>query len=148
MAQHSYDVAATSKAPPEVVFAVLADAPGWARWARGVRRATWEVEGDPAPGGIGAVRALGAGRRALSRERIVAFDPPHHLAYVIDSGPVPVRGYRADVRCTPEPGGGTRITWTGSWTTRVPVVSTLLTRMVQGFATGAAREAERIAGIG
>lgn len=144
MGTHSYDIEATSTAPVDVVFAVIADAPGWSRWNRSIERATWEVEGDPPPGGVGAVRALGASRGPLSRERIVAFDAPHHLAYVIDSGPMPVKDYRADVRLSTTADGGTHISWTGSWTTRVPGVSGFLTKMVRGFAVGAAREAERL----
>ena len=144
MGTHAYDITAVSSAPIETVFAVIADAPGWSRWNRAIRRAAWEVEGVPAPGGVGAVRALGAAKGPLSRERIVAFDPPRHLAYVIDSGPMPVRDYRADVRLTVTDDGGTSISWIGSWSTRVPGVSGFLTRTVQGFASGAAREAERI----
>ncbi|MBU3701395.1 MAG: SRPBCC family protein [Acidimicrobiia bacterium] len=144
MGSHAYDITETSTAPVDVVFAVLADAPGWSRWNRSIARASWEVQGDPAPGGVGAVRALGAAKGPLSRERIVAFDPPRHLAYVIDSGPMPVRGYRADIRLGPAPDGGTTIHWVGSWSTRVPWVSGFLTRTVRGFAIGAAREAERI----
>jgi hypothetical protein len=102
------------------------------------------VDGDPAPWGIGAVRALGANSGPLSKERIVEFNAPTHQAYVIVSGPMPVKGYRADVRLTSTPEGGTHISWTGSWSTRVPGVSGFLTKMVRGFATGAAREAERI----
>lgn len=146
MAQHSYDIEAVSDAPLEVVFEVIADAPGWSRWNTTIKRATWEVEGDPAPSGIGAVRAFGAGWGPLSRERIVAFQPPTHLAYVIDSGPMPVRDYRADVRLSPTTDGGTRISWKGTWSTKVPGISSMLTRMVRGFAVGAAREAERLSG--
>jgi len=144
MGTHSYDITVVSTAPIETVFDVIADAPGWSRWNRAIQRATWEVEGDPAPGGVGAVRALGASKGPQSRERIVAFDPPRHLAYVIDSGPMPVRDYRADVRLSVTAEGGTLISWTGAWSTRVPGVSGFLTRTVRGFATGAAREAERL----
>lgn len=144
MGSHSYDITETSAAPIDGVFAVLADAPGWSRWNRSIARATWETEGDPAPGGVGAVRALGAARGPVSRERIVAFEPPRHLAYVIDSGPMPVRDYRADIHLESTPDGGTTIHWVGSWSTRVPGVSGFLTRMVRGFAVGAAREAQRL----
>jgi hypothetical protein len=90
------------------------------------------------------VRALGAKSGPLSKERIVEFNAPTHQAYEIVSGPMPVKGYRADVRLTSTPDGGTHISWKGSWTTRVPGVSGFLTKMVRGFATGAAREAERL----
>lgn len=144
MGQHRYDIEATSTAPIETVFEVIADAPGWSRWNRTISRASWDVEGDPAPWGVGAVRALGANKGPLSRERIVEFDAPNHQAYVIVSGPMPVKGYRADVRLTSTDDGGTHISWKGSWSTRVPGVSGFLTKMVRGFATGAAREAERL----
>jgi len=144
MGKHSYDIEAVSTAPIELVFEVIADAPGWSRWNKSIGRASWEVVGDPAPWGIGAVRALGAKSGPLSKERIVEFNAPTHQAYVIVSGPMPVKGYRADVRLTSTPDGGTHISWKGSWTTRVPGVSGFLTKMVRGFATGAAREAERL----
>ena len=144
MANHSYDIEATSTAPIELVFEVIADAPGWSRWNKSIGRASWETEGDPAPWGVGAVRALGANSGPLSKERIVEFDAPTHQAYVIVSGPMPVKGYRADVRLTSTPEGGTHISWKGSWKTRVPGVSGFLTKMVRGFAVGAAREAERL----
>jgi len=144
MGKHSYDIEAVSTAPIELVFEVIADAPGWSQWNTSIGRASWEVEGDPAPWGTGAVRALGAKSGPLSKERIVEFNAPTHQAYEIVSGPMPVKGYRADVRLTSTPEGGTHISWKGSWTTRVPGVSGFLTKMVRGFATGAAREAERI----
>lgn len=144
MANHSYDIEATSTAPIELVFQVIADAPGWSRWNKSIGRAAWETEGDPAPWGVGAVRALGAKSGPLSKERIVEFDAPTHQAYVIVSGPMPVKEYRADVRLTATPEGGTHISWKGSWKTRVPGVSGFLTKMVRGFAVGAAREAERL----
>lgn len=146
MGAHSYDIEATSSAPIETVFEVIADAPGWSQWVPSISRAEWETEGDPAPWGVGAVRALGASRGPLSRERIVAFESPHHLAYVIVSGPMPVKDYRADVRLTSTDDGGTHISWTGSWSAWVPGASRFLTKMVRGFATGAAREAERRVG--
>jgi uncharacterized protein YndB with AHSA1/START domain len=146
VASHSYDIEATSSAPIESVFEVIADAPGWSRWNRTITRATWDTEGDPAPGGVGAVRALGANRGPLSLEKIVDFDAPNHLAYVIVSSPMPVKGYRADVRLTATADGGTHISWKGTWSAWVPGVSSLLTKMVRGFAEGAAREAERLQG--
>ena len=144
MANHSYDIEAKSSAPIDLVFEVIADAPGWSRWNKSIGRASWDVEGDPAPWGVGAVRALGAKSGPLSRERIVEFEAPTHQAYVIVSGPMPVKDYRADVRLTSTDDGGTHISWKGSWSTKVPGVSGFLTKMVQGFATGAAKEAQRL----
>jgi uncharacterized protein YndB with AHSA1/START domain len=141
----SYEVSALSAAPPEKVFEVLADGAGWSRWAGAmVVRSWWEREGSPPPGGVGAIRALGL-KQVGSREEIVAYDPPHHLAYVILSG-LPVRGYRADVRLTPE-GDGTRITWGGSFTPKLPgtgvALRLFLTTTVGSFARRLAAHAAR-----
>jgi hypothetical protein len=107
-----------STAPPDQVFAVLADGAGWSRWAGPmIVKSWWEREGTPPPGGVGAIRALGM-KRVGSREEIVAYDPPTHLAYTILSG-LPVRDYRADVRLTPD-GSGTRIEWSGAFTAKAP----------------------------
>lgn len=141
----TYEVSATSAAPPERVFALLADGAGWSRWAGPVVvRSWWARQGEPAPGGVGAVRALGLGRVG-SREEIVAYDPPRHLAYVLLSG-LPVRSYRADVHLEPA-GAGTRIVWRGAFTPRLPGTAGLLRRFllstVGGFARRLARAAER-----
>jgi uncharacterized protein YndB with AHSA1/START domain len=114
----SYEVSGRSDAPPDKVFELLADGAGWSRWAGPmIVKSWWEREGSPAPGGVGAIRALGLGKVG-SREEIVAYDPPTHLAYTILSG-LPVRDYRADVRLSPE-GTGTRIEWSGTFTPKVP----------------------------
>ena len=48
----SYEVTAWFAAPTERVFALLADATSWPRWAGPlVGSVIWEREGDPAPGG-------------------------------------------------------------------------------------------------
>src|SRR5215831_4397687 len=108
----AFKVEATSSAAPEAVFALLADGAGWSRWAGPlIRRSAWDREGRPPPGGVGAVRKLGA-PPIYSREEIVEYDPPRHLAYTILSGQ-PVREYRADVRLRPD-GAGTRIEWGAS----------------------------------
>ena len=114
----TYQVVGHSAAPPEKVFEVLADGAGWSRWAGPmVMKSWWEREGTPAPGGVGAIRALGS-KRVGSREEIVAYEPPKHLAYTILKG-LPVRDYRADVYLTAD-GDGTRIEWSGVFTPKVP----------------------------
>jgi uncharacterized protein YndB with AHSA1/START domain len=118
VSRSSYRVEGRSDAAPEKVFEMLADGAGWSRWAGPtIVRSWWEREGTPAPGGVGAIRALGLGRVG-SREEIVAYAPPTHMAYTILSG-LPVRDYRADVRLTPD-GTGTRIEWSGTYTPKVP----------------------------
>jgi hypothetical protein len=143
MAERSYDIQVDSSAPIEIVFEVIADAPGWARWVKGISRSEYEVEGDPAPGGVGAIRSMGASRGKRSRELVVAYEEPTHYAYEIVSGVVPVKRYRADVRLIPTD-TGTHISWSGSWNSWLPGIQFVLTKMVGGFAAGAAREAERL----
>lgn len=147
----SYAVTARSRAPREQVFRLLADATSWPRWAGPlIVRGWWEREGQPPPGGVGAIRRLGFGA-ASSREEIVAYDPPASLGYRILSG-LPVRDYLATVRLTPE-GDGTRIDWSGQFRPLVPgtggLLRAFLVAMLGRFARGlaAAAEAEQPAPI-
>jgi|SRR5205823_12439942 len=133
----TYEVTARSAAAPEKVFALLADGAGWAEWAGPmVVRSWWEREGEPRPGGIGAIRRLGLGK-ASSREEIVAYDAPHHLAYTWLTR-FPVRNYRADVRLEPD-GTGTRIVWGGTFTPAFPGGGALMRRFFLGTLGGIAR---------
>ncbi len=143
MAEKGYDIVVHAAAPPSVVFGVLADGPGWVRWTS-LGHATYEVEGDPAPHGVGAIRLLGAGFGPRSREQVVEYRPDEHFAYVSLSGPLPMKDYRADVRLSPE-ADGTRIHWKGSFRSSVPGMGWFISRMVNGFATGLVAESERIA---
>ncbi len=144
MTEHRYHVDGYSTAPPDVVFAVLADGPGWAVWAPGVKAASYEREGEPAPHGVGAIRRFGAGRGPVSREQVIAYEAPSSFSYVSLSGPLPWKGYRADVRLTPGPSGaGTMIEWTGSFHSRVPGLGAFIHRTVNGFAKGLVAESER-----
>jgi uncharacterized protein YndB with AHSA1/START domain len=144
-ARTSYDVTARSSASPERVFALLADGAGWSRWAGPmVVRSWWEREGEPAPGGVGAIRRLGL-RRLSSREQIVDYAPPRRLAYTWLAR-FPVRDYRADVQLSPD-GGGTLISWRGEFRPAFPGGAAVMRRFflatVGGFAQRLAREAER-----
>ncbi len=114
-----------STAPPDVVFGLLADGGRWSEWAKPlVLQSSWEREGDPAPGGVGAVRKLGGGP-VFVRERITGYEPPTRMTYTIDSGIPLVREYKAVVKLSPD-GSGTRIEWAGALTTVIPVVADVL----------------------
>jgi uncharacterized protein YndB with AHSA1/START domain len=152
MARCAYEVTARSDAPPERVFALLADATSWPRWAGPlIARGSWEREGEPPPGGVGAIRRVGRAP-LLPREEIVVHDPPHHHGYTILSGQ-PVRNYRADVLLEPDTtagGGGspgTRITWRATFDPVVPgtgpLVSAVFRRIIGGFARRLAAYASR-----
>src|SRR5215218_1549063 len=141
-----FSAEARSLASPEAVWAVLVDVPRWQEWAGPVvPRSSYEREGVPAPGGVGAIRKLGSGPLS-SREEIVFYEPPNHLAYVLLNGQKR-HGYRADVDLEPLPGGGTRITWRGSFRPPLPGTGRLmllgLKRLVSGFAHRLATRAEQ-----
>ena len=136
-------VGARSAAPPEVVFAILADGARWSEWAGpAVPSSRWEREGDPAPGGVGAIRRLGRSP-FVGREEILEYDPPRHLAYTVLSG-IPVRSYRADVDIEPD-GDGSVIRWRSTFEPKIPgtgpLLRRLLTRLLGSFARRLAAKA-------
>jgi hypothetical protein len=140
----TYEVTARSSAPPERVFELLSDATSWPRWAGPViGHASWEREGDPAPGGVGAIRKVGRWPM-FGREQIVASESPFHYAYTMLSGN-PVRNYRADVALVRD-GAGTSITWSATFDPRIPGTGRLLERfyrmLIGSFARRLAAYAE------
>ena len=130
----TYRVEATTRAPVDVVWPLVGEARHWQEWSF-LTASGLEHEASPVPDGVGAIRKFtryGIG----SREEVVAWDPPHHLAYRILSG-FPVRNYRADVALTPS-GTGTRIEWTGSYDAKWPgtgaILASFLESMMRRFA--------------
>jgi hypothetical protein len=145
MPQCSYEVTARSDASPERVFELLADATSWRRWAGPlIAHASWEREGNPPPGGVGAIRKIGRWP-SYGREEIVVSEPPAHHAYTTLSGN-PVRNYRADVLLTAD-GPGTLITWSGTFDPLVPgtgrALERIYRRLIGSFARRLASDAER-----
>ena len=145
MTEYSFATEATSTAPPDVVFGVLADATGWRNWAGWfIRESFWEREGTPPPGGVGAIKRLG-GKPIYSREETVDYDPPKHYAYRILSGQ-PVKSYRADVDLTPTD-VGTHIRWSFRFEPKVAGTGAFmrfyLGRIVAGLARRLAAYAEQ-----
>jgi uncharacterized protein YndB with AHSA1/START domain len=100
-----------SAAPIEDVWDLLAHAERWKEWAS-FTKSELEREGAPTPDGVGAIRRFGF-PMFTSREEVVAFEPPHHLGYILHRG-LPVQGYRSDVTLTPS-AVGTDIEWRSSF---------------------------------
>jgi uncharacterized protein YndB with AHSA1/START domain len=102
------EVSAHSSAPVERVWALLADARGWPEWTP-FDAAELEREGSPVADGVGAIRRFTNGK-TVTRECVVAFEPPHWLAYQLLSG-LPqtagrrFAGSRASSRSSPGWGG-------------------------------------------
>jgi len=128
------------KAPIEAVWHLVATAETYKDWGT-MSVSFLEREGVPAPDGVGAIRRFGF-RIYQSREEVVAFDAPHHLAYVLHSG-LPVRDYRADVTLREAADGGTDLEWRSSFTPPWPgsgwFWSAFLQQMVDGFTRGIAK---------
>jgi hypothetical protein len=140
----SVETAARSSASVDIVWPLIGEAHRWKEWSF-LDRSDLVQTGDPPPDGVGAVRRFtryGIG----SQEQVVAWEPPHHLAYTILKG-FPVRHYRADVRCTPD-GSGTLITWTASFDEKLPgtgrLMAAVLKTLIKRFATGAARYGDQL----
>lgn len=141
----SYDVRATTTAPIAVVWPLVGEARRWKEWA-GFTTAELLAEGDPAPDGVGALRRFGIGP-GTSQEKVVAWEPPRHLAYEIVKG-WPARGYRADIDLEPLPSGGTSIRWRGRFDEKVPgtgrVLQACTHKLMARFAKRLVRHAESI----
>jgi Polyketide cyclase / dehydrase and lipid transport len=141
----SYDVHATTSAPIDVVWPLIGEASRWRDWTA-FPTAKLRREGTPAPDGVGALRHFGFGPMG-SDEEVLAWEPPHHLAYTIVKG-YPVRGYRADVELSSRPDGGTAIHWHGRYDAKVPGTGRLLEAVTEAlmanFAKRLVRYAERV----
>ncbi len=100
-------------APPEAVWAVLAEFDRIAEWAPNVDHSCALTDQRD---GIGAVRRVQVGRPALL-ETVVAWEPNVRLAYRLDGLPVPARIGTVTVtnewRLEPS-GGGTTVTVTST----------------------------------
>jgi uncharacterized protein YndB with AHSA1/START domain len=147
MPSSTFEIVVRTAAPTQKVFDLIADATSWQRWAKPfVRHGEWLQEGDPAPGGVGAIRRVGSKAWGV-KEQITEYDPPDYLAYTILTW-MPVRDYRAIVSIDKE-GDGSRITWAGAMESKLPgaapVMAFLLGRSLKKMATGLARYAEATA---
>ena len=99
----SYDAAASIDAPPEAVWAILTDAPAYAKWDSGVQ----EVEGPIAPGEkIKVVSEANPGR--AFPVKVTEFEPGRSMVW---SGGMPLGLFKGVRTFTLAPeGAGTRFT--------------------------------------
>jgi uncharacterized protein YndB with AHSA1/START domain len=122
MSQLSVEAEAASRADPEVVWSLIADATSYVRWG------PWSAGGyksqEQGPSRVGSVQWFRYGRRTTIVEEILDVAAPHRLAYTVVSG-LPVRNYRAEVTLTPLAPTGTSIRWEATWD------RTLMGRLVQ-----------------
>jgi hypothetical protein len=128
----SFTVTATarSRADAATLFRLAADGGRWSEWAGTFApRSSWERQGDPSPGGIGAVRRLGLWP-VVVREETVAYEQDRLHGYALRTA-APIRDYRAEVRFEPRDGGGTDVVWEGTFAELIPGTGPLAERVMR-----------------
>lgn len=123
----SFELDRRIDAPVDVVFAVLSDHRGYARWA-GVDTSVLEREGKDDPNGVGAIRHLRKGPISI-REEVVACEPPRTFSYTVVGGP-PVRDYLGVVTLAAD-GNATRVHWTVRFEPKIPLTGRVLLPIVR-----------------
>jgi uncharacterized protein YndB with AHSA1/START domain len=89
-------------APPAVVFDTITDHPSYPEFTP-IRRAVLEREGEGAPNGVGAIRALHVVGPPI-RERVLDYRRPERFSYEVLSG-VPVKSQVGTVTIAASQGG-------------------------------------------
>jgi hypothetical protein len=143
----AFEINRTTTAPAAELFRLETDGARWSEWAKPlIAQSSWEQQGDPLPGGIGAVRKVGLWPM-LMREKTVAYEQDRRHGYLQIGPPLPAKDYRAEMRLTPSPSGGTDIRWTGSFTEGLrgtgPVMLIFLRSVVGFLAWRLVKAAER-----
>jgi hypothetical protein len=116
----SFEINRTSSAPASTLFRLEADGGRWSEWAKPlIPQSSWERQGEPAPGGIGAIRKLGLWPLLL-REETVEYEQDRRHVYKFAGPSAPAKDYRAEVIFTPNAAGGTDIRWSGSFVEGLP----------------------------
>jgi len=143
----SFEITRTSSAPAATLFGLEADGANWSQWAKPiVLQSSWARQGDPAPGGVGAVRRVGLWPM-LVKEETVEYEQDRRHAYRLVGPRTPAKDYFGEVLFTPNAAGGTDIRWTGSFIEGVPgtgpVMRAVMGGAVRFFASRLVKEAER-----
>jgi hypothetical protein len=143
----TFEINRTTSAPAATLFRLETDGAHWSEWAKPlIVQSSWEQRGDPLPAGIGAVRKVGMWPM-LMREKTIAYEQDRRHGYLQIGPPLPAKDYRAEMRLTPIPSGGTAIRWTGSFTEGLygtgPVMLIFLRSVVGFLAWRLVKAAER-----
>ncbi|MGB8386424.1 SRPBCC family protein [Mycobacterium sp.] len=143
----SFEITRTSTAPAPTLFRLVADGANWSKWAKPiVLQSSWARQGDPAPGGVGAVRKVGMWP-LLVQEETVEYEQDRRHAYKLVGPPTPAEDYFGEVVFTPNAAGGTDVRWTGSFIEKVPGTGPLMRAVMGGavrfFAGRLVKAAER-----
>jgi uncharacterized protein YndB with AHSA1/START domain len=115
----SFTLTSRIDAPIDVVFDVLTDHRGYSRFSPLFRSVTLEREGDPAPNGLGALRAFHSVGPPI-REEVTEYVAPTRFAYRMLSG-APVRDHTGLVELSAQ-GNATLMTYRVESFPRLPGV--------------------------
>jgi hypothetical protein len=143
----SFEINRTSHAPAATLFRLETDGGNWADWGKPlIVQSSWEQQGDPVPGGIGAIRKVGLWP-LLMREKTLEYEQDRRHVYTMIGPPSPAKDYRAEATFTPNTAGGTDIRWRGSFTEGIPGTGPIMRAFLRGslqlIATLLVKAAER-----
>ncbi|OBJ56181.1 SRPBCC family protein [Mycobacterium sp. 1423905.2] len=143
----SFEVNKTSNASAATLFRLVTDGGNWAKWAKPiVVTSSWVRQGDPPPGGVGAIRKLGMWP-VFVQEETIEYEQDRRHVYKLVGTTTPVTDYLAEVVLTANRAGGTDIRWSGSFTEKVrgtgPLMRGALGGAVKYFAGQLVKAAER-----
>lgn len=145
--EFSFEINLTSSAPASTLFRLVADGASWSTWAKPiVLQSSWAREGTPAPGGVGAIRKIGAWP-VMVQEETTEYEQDRRHAYKLVGPASPAKDYRGEVVLTPNAAGGTDVRWSGSFVEGVrgtgPFMRAAMGGSVRFFAKQLVKEAER-----
>lgn len=144
----SFNFEETIVAPRATVFDVIGDHRGYAAITP-LRKVVLEREGDPAPNGRGAIRALHSVGPPI-REEVTEWSEGSGFAYRVLSG-LPVRDHEGRITLTDAP-GGTRLDYFLTSEPSIPVAGhaaiQLVKVSVQQLIKAVKKESERRAAAG
>lgn len=128
----SFEINRTTTAPAATLFRLETDGARWSQWAKPlIVQSSWEHQGDPPPGGVGAVRKVGMWP-ILMREKTIAYEPDRRHVYAQIGPRLPAKDYRAEMVLTPNPAGGTEVRWTGWFTEGLPGTGPVMRMFLRG----------------
>ncbi len=128
----SFEINRTTSAQVATLFCLETDGARWSEWAKPlIVQSSWEQRGDPAPGGVGAIRKVGMWPM-LMREKIIVYKQDRRHVYAQIGPPLPAMDYRAEVLLTPNAAGGTNLRWTSTFTEGLPGTGPVMLIFLRG----------------
>lgn len=120
----------TIPAPIEKIFDLLTDHANYKQFP-GILDSKLEVQGSPAPNGLGAVRYIKV-KQGWFREKITAYDRPRAFTYLITETSLPLEHEGGTLTFKPV-AGGTEVVWTSRARFTIPLIGGLVTKLFAGM---------------